>query len=376
MAAVIALLATTSPARAAEDPAGSKILFQVGNIYSALQSVNPDGSEPSPFPGAGVKAAFHARVSPDGRRMAFIFPQREGPARKLAVIDTDGTDMRDLGVPGVAALDWSPDGKRIAFSNEAGIGTVPASGGAIRRVVEMSSGVLNPEPQEFPAVSYSGDGTTIAFNGPPSSSSDPRSAQGVIHGVAPDGSNLRPLTPDDGTFRINPDFAPRSNRMVYEAHDSSGMLWDAEIRTANIDGSAEFTVTTVSRRLNFQPRWSPDGARIAYAVAESTEAKGPISIVAASGGPVIRLAHTASVVEWALPRSSVPKGMATIAPVKGKVLVRAKGSRKYVKLGGPKSVPLGSTVDARSGTVLVTKTGPGKRYRSTTVNSKRFVLTK
>ena len=55
---------------------------------------------------------------------------------------------------------------------------------------------------------------------------------------------------------------------------------------------------------------------------------------------------------------------ATVAPISGEVLVKRPGSNEYSPLGAEESLPIGSTVDTRSGTVRLNTKGTGGATQS------------
>ncbi len=60
-----------------------------------------------------------ARLSPDGKRVAFVRPARSGTTLgELLLVDGDGSNLQRMDTPGlVSRVQWSRDGKRIAFSS-------------------------------------------------------------------------------------------------------------------------------------------------------------------------------------------------------------------------------------------------------------------
>jgi Tol biopolymer transport system component len=100
------------------------------------------------------------QFSPDGKKIAFE-SHRSG-ALEIWVSNADGSNPLQLTFfrgPMVGTPRWSPDGTRIAFDarlkGHADICTIPASGGAIRRVTEDPSNEVVP--------SWSNDGRWIYF---------------------------------------------------------------------------------------------------------------------------------------------------------------------------------------------------------------------
>ena len=93
-------------------PDGSQLLFIRGG---ALEIMNRDGSNLHEIVPASAQA-IRARWSPDGSQIVFG-NEGEGNARKLHVVNSDGTELRTLPLLVAAeAPAWSPDGQWIVFS--------------------------------------------------------------------------------------------------------------------------------------------------------------------------------------------------------------------------------------------------------------------
>lgn len=172
-------------------PDGSRIAFRsyrserLGEIWI----MNADGSAPvnlTPAPaGTGID---HARPawSPDGTRIAYA--GTGGGDWGIWVMDADGGDKRQL--TDTIELDtepaWSPDGERIAFRRA-------GAGGLDLLIVAAQGGeptpLALPGDQRQPA--WSPDGAWIVCVSQPSAAAQPELAA-----LRPDGSEVRPLTPD------------------------------------------------------------------------------------------------------------------------------------------------------------------------------------
>jgi DNA-binding winged helix-turn-helix (wHTH) protein len=109
----------------------------------------------SPFPGGAFRPSF----SPDGRQVAFTWPNGIGADLYVQPIDGDG--LRQLTSDAAYAYSpvWSPDGRTIAYyavtpghPSDCGIYTVPAAGGPARRLAgcdeERLRGLLPADMQE------------------------------------------------------------------------------------------------------------------------------------------------------------------------------------------------------------------------------------
>jgi eukaryotic-like serine/threonine-protein kinase len=244
--------------------------------------------------------------SPHGQRIA-CWTLHAGGRRDIVTLAADGSDAAAGGVPVTndAAIDWSPvwspDGRAIYFSSLRG-GTM----NLWRVAVDERTGKVlgEPEPVTTPStyageLSFSRDGTRLAY-----ASIDYRStlfrvpfdgareavtgapvpivkgtrairdhelspdgqwvvfneegAQEDLYVARIDGTEYRRLTDEPGRHR-GPRWSPDGARIAfYSDRDGSYELW-----TIRPDGSGLTQVTTGANNASF-PVWSPDGKRIAF----------------------------------------------------------------------------------------------------------------
>jgi len=203
--------------------------------------VNSDGGKVVQFDGEGddLQPAF----SPDGRRFAFASHRADGT--NIWVVNEDGSNLRRLTLGGQGDLGpaWSPDGHRIAFSRQIGIEinvwVVNDDGTGL---TQLSHGNLDVDPD------WSPDGTRIAFG----------AGDGGVKTMNPDGSDVRMLATG-----AEPAWAPGGARIVYihfdpKTHD--GKLW----RVAP-DGSNDQPLGDQAGNVG-NPAWKAGGGQIAFTV--------------------------------------------------------------------------------------------------------------
>ena len=204
VAVVFLLIQALSPVQASEDeiellylaPGDNDLEFELNalGIYGPLGSLRDKGAVSAPD------------VSPDGHRIAFSGYRTSGADGRypLWVVGRDGKNLVQLTDPIGADWDpeWSPNGKKIAFSRD-------IEGG---------------------------------FN--PSTCCD-------IWTVNPDGSGASEIPNTQGG--INPSWSPDGNSIAFES--------PAGIHLINTDGSGKVQVAPPGSR---EPAWSPTGKYVAY----------------------------------------------------------------------------------------------------------------
>ncbi len=227
--------------------------------------------------------AYHPRSSqeparsPDGTRVAFTSRRDRNP--EIYVMDADGGDAVNL--TRHTALDqspaWSPDGRRIAFvsnRNGGGLGhlfVMDADGGGLEQ--------LTDEPQAswafWPA--WSPHGSVISC----------LAAQGTAEGIfAVDvaSGGMRLLSPE-GQMAGESSWSPDGARIAYTVLDTTSDSSHIWAMAADGSGARQLTFGEVWDRT---PTWSPDGSRIAFARSQQ-ETRYDIYIVPAEGGDVVQV---------------------------------------------------------------------------------------
>lgn len=223
---------------------------------------------------AGPGREYGGTWSLDGQRLAYWQEAADGAAA-LFVVDADGTHARRLAAgqsfmvdaryPAVA---WSPDASRIAFSTFVGdLYVADVDGSAVRRI-------NGDQPLTDPA--FSPDSTLIAAY------SSAVADRGVFV-VAPDGSGLTrvssPLTDEyDGLL---PTWS-RDGRLAYTSSSAADGTHDIVVATRGPNGWTEQTVAG-GGTWDAWPRWSNDGATIAFVRSRGELLEGDVFVVDASG---------------------------------------------------------------------------------------------
>jgi Tol biopolymer transport system component len=156
-------------------PDGRTLVFASLSVDSGLELVNPDGSNRRSLFDIGAYFSFSPKWSPDGRRILFSINNGYYDwCFGLWTVNADGSDVRQLGGPGVGgpsascdfavgaslsdALEaaWSPDGSEIAFRSDRGIEVARADGSG--RHLRVPGPAFDPD--------WTPDGRLIYTKGP------------------------------------------------------------------------------------------------------------------------------------------------------------------------------------------------------------------
>lgn len=147
---------------------------------------------------------------------------------------------------------------------------IGASGYDIFRMAADGSGAValtgadgSDEADETQPV-WSPDGTKIAFTRRPADGD----GTSDIWVMDADGGNAHNLTATEGVEEVNATWAPDGSRLAYAAQSWDGPEYDYDVWTMAADGSQQTNLTGPGQALaydDFEPDWSPDGTRIAFA---------------------------------------------------------------------------------------------------------------
>jgi WD40-like Beta Propeller Repeat len=201
--------------------------------------------------------------SPDGTQVAFLrglYLGGAGLVRSrmfLYVAAATGEGARRLAPCGICGLQdqgqhlgWSPDGKWIAFSRDAGpteayqsLWVVGAAGGKPNRVTDCHARCSDIEPV------WSPDGRQIAFQ----RLARTHAASG-LYTVRPDGSHLAKIASTWG----EPVWSPNGRRLAFDSGPDT-------IAVANADGTHLHVLLRGARGTGpGTPSWSPDGSKLVF----------------------------------------------------------------------------------------------------------------
>jgi Tol biopolymer transport system component/DNA-binding winged helix-turn-helix (wHTH) protein len=194
--------------------------------------------------------------SPDGKFIAFSEPASNGLESRIALLSLSDLSMRPLTSPLQPEYDcepvFSPDGTMVAFArgshggNRRDLFIIPVSGGRPRQI---TFGHSNESPV------WTQNGKEIVF-------SSQLGGLSSLWRVSASGGAPRPVS-GVGAVALKPSVARKGNELVYEHVVSSESIWRLDLEDEKHSVGASERIIS-SRGINSRPDVSPDGTKIVF----------------------------------------------------------------------------------------------------------------
>jgi len=179
-----------------------------------------------------------AEWSPNGRLIALVLDDQ------IVVMNPDGSNQKVLTTGDVRHWfpSWSPDSRQIAYDDDQRLFVMSADGSGKRQLV----------PRYVRGLSWSPDGTRIAFESG-NTIDDGRMFDNMdIWLVNADGSGLRNLTNTPGVYDNRPSWSPDGTNLVYASAKPAG----AASQILRLDLTTGHTLQLTNAGDNQAPYWA------------------------------------------------------------------------------------------------------------------------
>jgi Tol biopolymer transport system component len=296
--------------RPAWSPDGRRLAFLGPLGRSGLMTIRVDGSGLRELVGAKVSHRAQPVWSPAGGWIAYVAGKDE-----LRVVRPNGRRSRRVArinsTSARSVFCWSPDGRRLAYFGSTGyLYTVPMTGGRPRRL--KAAGL---EPQWSPdgaRIAFTENGTTMVIRA--SGTGPPRFVTGGdAPSWSPDSSRLAVARGNQvwvarangrGAWRVSrgepfsefsgvsgrPAWTPDGRRIFF----SRKHLDPGQLMVVPASGGRSRRLTPLNRLAESNPAWSPDGRTIAFTgTVEGERGGSAVYLIRADGSQMRRLTPSA-----------------------------------------------------------------------------------
>jgi len=256
---------TTGPSAAAWSPDSRSLVYSMaGSLWKqGLDSLEADQLT------VGSGYDYQPDCSPDGRWV--VYASYDNDAVELWALNLETKQSRPLTSGGAVNVEprFSPDGKRIAFVSTSYHGRFHIfagdfSKGELTNVQRLTGETRSDLPRfyysEFDheiSPAWSPDGSELIFI---SNRSHIYGTGGIWRMKAEAGAAAQEIHAEETTWKTRPDFSPDGKRIVYASY--LGQQWH-QLWVIPSHGGDAFPLSYGDFD-NINPRWSPDGTRIAF----------------------------------------------------------------------------------------------------------------
>jgi Tol biopolymer transport system component/DNA-binding winged helix-turn-helix (wHTH) protein len=216
------------------------------------------GSEHQVYSGPASDFPWSLDWSPDGKFLAFSEARPDRTHARISLLSLADSSVKPLTFPSGQDIDYapafSPNGSTLAFvrSIVAGIVSdvyvVPVKGGAAKRLTFDSRGIANQ-------LAWTSDGAEILF------SSD-RGGVETLWRIYATGGTPRPVA-GAGAGASSPAVSPKGNLLAYEHSLRKDGVWRLALRDPKHDQGVPVQVIS-AKGLNERPAFAPDGKKFAF----------------------------------------------------------------------------------------------------------------
>lgn len=201
----------------------------------------------------------HLDWSPDGKLLAFSEPRADRSYNpRIALISLDDLSIRPLTSPVVQEYDcepaFSPDGSRVAFERGSSGGlskdlyVIPVAGGEPQRLTFDNSWGGSP--------AWTQEGADIVF-------SSNRGGQMNLWRISANGGPPS-LVAGVSAIAYAPSISRKGRLLAYEHDTFTTGIWRISLRDQMHSSGRPTTVTTARGMINTRPSFSPDGKKIVF----------------------------------------------------------------------------------------------------------------
>ena len=281
-------------------PDGRRVAFYRDVDHGTSIYVVPalGGTEQRLYTGLSSAWTTGLNWSPDGKVLAFADSHGETNHTSISLLSLADSSTRQLTFPSGPEIDYSPafspDGSTVAFVRGSIVGVVsdlyvvPAAGGGAsgvaKRLTFDNTWILG-------SPTWAQDGRDIVF------SSDRGGGLNSLWRVSPTGGPLRPVA-SVGVIAWSPSISPKGNQLVYQRMFFKDSLFRLNLKDETHPQSPPVLVKS-DKGFNWRPHFSPDGKR--FTVESNGLGHSEIwacDIVGANCGQLTSLRGTAGAARW------------------------------------------------------------------------------